>query len=119
MKKELKTNEFIKDPYDKDKEILDLTDKYNRLKLTYESSLEVLAEKDGKISEYIDLLDSLKKGYVEENTNILLKLDEKQEKINQLHMEIEGLKSLIFPPKNKESDKISFSFFGYKLKITK
>lgn len=119
MKKELKEIDFIKDPYEKDKKILDLSDKYNRLKLTYESSLEVLAEKDGKISEYIDLLDLLKKGYVEENKNLLLKLDEKQEKINQLHMEIEGLKSLIFPPENKESDKISLSFCGYKLKITK
>lgn len=81
-------------------------------------------ERKGVTEEACDFSDgyykiSVEKSNISKTQDLLLKLDEKQEKINQLHMEIEGLKSLIFPPENKELDKIILSFCGYKLKITK
>ena len=43
-------------------------------------------------------------------------IDKKQEEINQLHMEIQGLKGLIFH-ENKDVEKISLKLFGHKLKL--
>lgn len=59
---------------------------------------------------------------IEDESNELNKLKKtlktKQEEINQLHMEIQGLKGLIFP-EVKVNEFLNFKLFGFRINIEK
>jgi hypothetical protein len=85
---------------DRDLHILDLTNQVNTLTME-NKNLKNQIYNIGKV-----------------HADRLFQLKEKQELINQLHMEIEGLKGLIFPEvKNKKL--LNFKLFGVKINIEK
>lgn len=76
-----------------------------------ENRIDDLIIENGNIRNQINYIN-------QDRTEKVVQLKEKQEQINQLHMEIQGLKGLIFP-ENTNVEKFSFKLFGHKLKLYK